>query len=430
MSSHDRMVIVLDVFLLLLVVAQLALASWILINGRRRASSFLMAAFLILQSLPFIYGAIYGIGEAWGHLDQRAPDLGGLRNSGWFFIGQIVFGLAGVALLGFAIAYPSTKRLPGPPWYWILSALVLAALTTGLNVAEWSKLLTWEGGSCETIHNAIPGGTVTVTKCVDPGLWSTIGLLATAIGYFVASGMAAFLLWFKMRRAPTPFARRRIGYLFRVLVYPLSAAALLVSVAIPVEATRTLAHSGAWGYLLWLLSAAGILILMVLPPFGLGYGVLRYQVLDLNRRLTLVAGRTLFGLLILVGLFVLAEFAQNILQNRTQSTLVGLAGAAVLMFALRPVERRIMHGFLASQKVLRRRQRRLDLYRAALEDALEEGPLTPGRRRLLDALSQSFELSPTEVTSLESELLVEPGRNSKREQTDSTMPAVGTALDR
>lgn len=236
-------------------------------------------------------------------------------------------------------------------------------------------------------------------------LSALVPLLAYSSGYFglsYAVGLREFAL------APT------VGYL---VTFALCAA---VVIACCVLLWRAPERSAKWlaGISLVLLPA-GILhalldrswaqfggMLRIAAALLLGYALLRYRIFDIDVRLKTSLARTLAGGLAVGAFFLASEVAETVVADRTGSTLLGLAAAGAflvletrLMHAGKRIAQRALPGVDPSERYLA--QRKLVVYRAAVESAGRDGVMTERERTLLGTLARELKLTHEEKGSID-----------------------------
>ena len=136
------------------------------------------------------------------------------------------------------------------------------------------------------------------------------------------------------------------------------------------------------------------------------YGILKWQLFDIDLRLKWTLRRGTVPALVLAAFFIASEGAQAILADRFQSTLVGILGAALLVFFFFPLQRfadRIAHEALPNVNNTSEylTYRRFELYRAALEGAGRDGEITSAERAMLDRLRAKLEISDQDAREVE-----------------------------
>ncbi len=150
-------------------------------------------------------------------------------------------------------------------------------------------------------------------------------------------------------------------------------------------------------------SGLAILVFVLL----LAYGVLHAQLFDIDLRLKIALQRSTIAALIAGAFFV----GDNVLQGLVpvHGVLLGLLSSAVIVLALRPLHRlveqlanRLMPGVAPTAEYLD--QRKIEVYRAAYEGALQDGIVTERERAILVRLAQHLELSAAAIAQAERDL--------------------------
>lgn len=141
----------------------------------------------------------------------------------------------------------------------------------------------------------------------------------------------------------------------------------------------------------------------------LAYGVLHTQMFDIDLKLKIALTHSLAGATIASAFFVGIEALESVFP--VQGLVSGVILAAALVLALRPVEHlagrvanRLMGHVEPTEEYLD--TRRLQVYRAALEGAMEDGRITERERAILDRLKSELGISEAEARRSELELLV------------------------
>jgi len=105
----------------------------------------------------------------------------------------------------------------------------------------------------------------------------------------------------------------------------------------------------------------------------------------------------------------------NVLQGLVpvHGMVLGLLSSAVILLVLRPLHRmveqaadRLMPGVAPTAAYLD--QRKIDVYRAAYEGALQDGVVTERERAILGRLARHLELSPAAIAQAERDLSAQP----------------------
>ena len=138
------------------------------------------------------------------------------------------------------------------------------------------------------------------------------------------------------------------------------------------------------------------------------YGILRQQMLDIDLHLkTTVKGSTLAAVFLAL-FFLISEGASNFF-TAWLGDLLGLAVAALMIFLLAPLHR--WAEWISSTVVTHdtenedyKTYRKLQMYSAAVEEALLIGEVTVGQLALLDRLQESLQLSKVDARRLELDL--------------------------
>lgn len=227
------------------------------------------------------------------------------------------------------------------------------------------------------------------------------GVLAWVHGALLVLQIALILLlvgllaWGALRRGRREV---RTGLLFVVLsILAISLSVAVLVLAVPSGPPQLRAVYGVWGF--W--NAAGALIL--------AYGVLRTQVFDIDLRVKAGLRRGTVGAVFVAVFFVASEGTAAFLSEWLGAA-VGLGAAALLVFALAPLQRmaerisdRAMPTVVDTEeyRVVKKRE----LYRAAMESAASDGVITERERDLLATLAQELGLGPAEARAIEREAM-------------------------
>lgn len=198
-----------------------------------------------------------------------------------------------------------------------------------------------------------------------------------------------------VRRAPrgSPQRARAKGYALSFGI--LDGAGALVMVAVALSS----------GSLHAFLDVAGLpLVVVVMYPI-MAHALLKRQVVDLDLRIRVGLKRSTlaacFGAAFWLGEQTLQQFIP------VQGFWLGLACAAALALAFRPLERAVDRILQRALPASARRpdERALDVYRAALETAWEErGAPDPGTRAFLDRLRAKLDVSADDAARLEAQV--------------------------
>ncbi len=210
-------------------------------------------------------------------------------------------------------------------------------------------------------------------------------------------GLAA-ALWAWFRTAPGTAARSRAKWFaiaFGVRDVFAASTYLLYPVVSPYE---------LWRDALYNLGTATILLVYVAL---MAYGVLRVQLFDLDLKLKFALKQSTVGAVIAAGFFTGSEVLEAVVP--VEGTILGLLVAGSIVLLLRPVQRfaesvasGIMPGVEGTPAYLESRKQ--EVYRAALEGAIEDGVVTGKERAILDRLREQLEIPAQTAETLEREM--------------------------
>lgn len=264
----------------------------------------------------------------------------------------LILGLASVAVASWVLFSPSTfiAELYSPEW------------------ATWNFRFRPAGTAIAQVH----------------GLASLFGLAAA--------------LWAWFRTAPGTAARSRAKWFaiaFGVRDLFAASTYLLYPLLQPYE---------LWRDALYNLGTTTILLVYVAL---MAYGVLRVQLFDLDLKLKFALKQSTVGAVIAAGFFLGSEILEAVIP--VEGTILGLLVAGAIVLLLRPVQRfaeavasGVMPGVEATPAYLESRKH--EVYRAALEGAIEDGVVTPKERAILDRLRDQLEISAGAAAVMEKEL--------------------------
>jgi hypothetical protein len=371
-------------------VLELGLAVYILVRLGPSPSSRFLAGSVLTHALFAFVVAFFGF-MSWGGLglaERWGIRLGG-HDDVWAFASVSAILLLGMLWpgmdLGFALTYPVPgARIRAHPWLLGLLLLPAAAFAAAAPYA---------------VVRGVPEGL----------LWYADGFLVTAtlaafsylLGATIASGT---LFWRRMRIASDAWERGRLRFILLAYTLPLGVICLgwlLLMVAeslIPAGWEEQVVEGWALPILLGSLALA--------PPLALAYGVLRYRLFDWDRRVARAAraaiSKSALAVTFVLVFFLLAEWAEHVVSERTQSNVVGLLGAAVFAVAALPLERR---GRRLLERVLPEPARPVidpeHVYRTTFQDYASRGGISRAERRALDALARTLHISPARARALQ-----------------------------
>jgi hypothetical protein len=315
--------------------------------------------------------------------------------------------------------------LTSPTWYraaalahfgvdWILLAVYLPFLAHVLNVAPLRVFRTrWMEAGLGIVGVA---GAVwvflsperflgPVVPSPDPRYYNLIAApepawsyLAVALGMVFLCGFAASV--YAWRHGQTALARRRAG-----------AFALAIG-----------ARSLVWGaiYLLSAFAAARMTpgsLFVMLQIYGLtlvlyvallSYGILSAQLFDIDLKVKWTIRQSTVAAAFLAVFFLVSEGAKTILSAQL-GTVVGLVGAAVLVFFLAPLQRladRVANVAVPETENSPEYEafRKLQIYHTALEGAYSDGRVTRKDRVILDGLRRTLGIGDADAQRVEDDM--------------------------
>jgi len=139
----------------------------------------------------------------------------------------------------------------------------------------------------------------------------------------------------------------------------------------------------------------------------LAYAVLRIQLFDIDLKLKFALEKSTIGALIAAGFFVGSEILERLLP--VEGAILGLLVAGGVVLLLRPVQHfaegladRLMPGVQDTPGYIDLRKG--EVYRAALEGAVEDGVMTRRERAMLDRLRVQLGIGPDEALRMEQEM--------------------------
>jgi len=139
----------------------------------------------------------------------------------------------------------------------------------------------------------------------------------------------------------------------------------------------------------------------------LAYAVLRFQLFDIDLKVKFVLQQSTVGALVIGGFIVGSEVLESFVP--VSGTVLNIIVAIAILVMLRPMQLlalRMTNGLMRSVQNTPEYLgvRRLVVYRAALEEVVEDGLVTDKERRILNHLRDDLGISPGEAVALEKEL--------------------------
>jgi hypothetical protein len=148
----------------------------------------------------------------------------------------------------------------------------------------------------------------------------------------------------------------------------------------------------------------------------IAYGILSAHLFDIDLRIKWTIKQSTLAAVFLAVMFLISEGASTFLSNEL-GNVVGLLAAAVLMFFLAPLQR--MAERVASAAMPNTDNtpeyaafRKMQVYEAALVDALAEGGISAKERALLGHLRDSLGITPADAEAIERELTAGPSNGA------------------
>lgn len=151
-------------------------------------------------------------------------------------------------------------------------------------------------------------------------------------------------------------------------------------------------------------------------PVVVSYAILRHELFDLDLKVKWTLKRS--GVVAVLGaaFFVGSQLLEKLIP--VDSLILGIASAAIIALALRPIERaagRMVDGLLPDVKEKNTEylaDRKLEVYRAAVESAVEDGEITEKERSVLERLRGKLGIDPAHASSVETSLGLAPWRSA------------------
>lgn len=228
----------------------------------------------------------------------------------------------------------------------------------------------------------------------------TLAMVVVFLGWGLVSVLGLVLAVLAWRQAaPGTPARRKAGIFavafgVRDVIFAVFGAVVVLGTRIP----------GLFEVSGWLPPLADLLFVPLLA-----YGVLRFQVLDVDLKLKWTVQRGTLAAAFGATFFVVAQLVQNV-ASTTLGVVGGATAAGLLLFAIQPLQRaadRVADVALprvaATPEYLA--SRRLEVYRAAVESAIEEGGIDAKERAILDRLQAKLGLPRQDATRVEAAVL-------------------------
>lgn len=352
-----------------------AFAAFVYFTGRARATSRRLA--LVLATEGFLLS-----GAGWMYFMDRAEDAAGLQA---LFVTAMIAGPICYLFLVSTLDTPLTRPLR--------STAGRVAVLVGLVAAEgW-----WLAHPLAFIPRMVRVWYAPWEADIGAQFqlfWSIAGLVSL---YAIACALSAYL------RSPPGSASRQRAKFWAIAFITRDAALTAVTFVLPFF--LAVPPSGTWTDMvyIWGYPTADLLFVSLL-----GYGILQAQLFDVDLRLKAGVSRGVLASIFIAVFFVVAQLIQNV-ATESLGYAVGAVAAGLLLFALRPLER--VASRVADAAMPRVQQtseylafRKLQVYRAALEGAYEDGEVTARERAMLDRLRAELSIAEGDATEMERDL--------------------------
>lgn len=160
----------------------------------------------------------------------------------------------------------------------------------------------------------------------------------------------------------------------------------------------------------YLIYALGTLLAVPL----IAYGILRTHLFDIDLRIRWTIRQSTLAAVVVSLVYVLSEGANRLLSSEL-GNLAGLLAAAVVVFFLAPLQRfaeRVASTAMPNTQNTPEYAafRKLQVYEAAVADALQDDGISHKERALLNRLRDTLGISPADAETIERDLLVRPVR--------------------
>jgi hypothetical protein len=165
--------------------------------------------------------------------------------------------------------------------------------------------------------------------------------------------------------------------------------------------------------LLELLGAYPWPVLNIWLTLFLAYGILKTQLFDIDLKIKWTIKQSTVAAAFVAVFFTVSEIAQSVFQSSLGS-IAGIIAAGALVFALAPLQRaadRVADAALpnvaATADYLT--YKKLEVYRATVEGALEDGEITERERAMLTRLREKLGITAQDALALETDLMASAG---------------------
>lgn len=352
---------------------QFAMAAVVFLTRPDRAQNRYLAAFFFCMGL---WGSGYSLSLS--VTDAQAAYAFAIAGTAQVFLFQAAY-LLFIGTLPTPLVAPLRARAGRAAIIASFLALWLAAI---LRPRDWQA-------------GVVPG-TGTPWQFVPGPAWAAFNTASMALVLFgVAAGVAAY------RRARSPAIRRQLRYyVIGFAVYDSVLALLLAYIVLGVPLQGAINY-GNWFQ--WVFSLNTVWLVG-----WLAYGILAAQLFDIDLRIKGTISRSTVAAAFVAVFFVVTEGAKTLFEGAVGPAL-GLVAAGLLVFAIAPLHRfadrvgdRAMPHVQDTEeyRVVRKRE----VYRAAVESALQDGRITDRERDVLATLQEKLGIAATEAVRIEREV--------------------------
>lgn len=178
---------------------------------------------------------------------------------------------------------------------------------------------------------------------------------------------------------------------------------LIIALSFSMEARVVLFTLGRFPW--WELSMAYMVATGILL-----YGILRTHLFDVDLKMKWTVKQSTVAAAFIGVFFVVSESASTFFSNTGLGPYLGIAAAGVLVFALAPLQRAAervadvaLPGVANTHEYLT--FRKMEVYKAAVELAAEDGVITAKERRVLGSLRASLGIEGADAEALEAHIL-------------------------
>jgi hypothetical protein len=355
-----------------------AMALFVLKTRPDRTQNRRLASMLAVEGVITLFSPS---GAAFAASDATARVFFAIHMSALFVIVPLI--LRFVATIETPLAAPLRTRAGVIlPWIYAVGAAVIFVLRPG-----WFNrgfLTPWWGGR---MFDVAPLGSVA---------YAASGLAAL---YSLALAVSAF-----RRAAPGSIARERARQ-YAIAFGVRDTVVLFATSVLPGIYGAT--HGGDihpldFAYVWAIQLTESVFVLLI------AYGVLRAQLFDIDLRIAKGLRRSTVAAIVLFAFFAAAELAERLVSEEF-GYVIGAFAAAALIFAHKPIERfaaslssAILPGVEPSEEYVA--FRKLEVYREALEAALEDEQFSDHDRAILRRLQTTLGVAPADAARLEEDV--------------------------